>query len=82
MSMSATEKRVYQFIAGHGKNKDVAITAIYHAVYGELPDEDRVRTAQQVIGAFISRINEKLEGAQIKPGALKRTYRLSPNKAK
>lgn len=82
MSMSATETRVYQYIAKHGNNKDVAISAIYHAVYGELPEGDRARTAQQVVGSFISRINDKLEGAQIKPGALKRTYRLVPNKAR
>ena len=79
-SLSETEKTIYVFVSKKGANVDVPIAAIYHHVYGELKSEDQNRTSQQVIGAFISRINNKLEGAQIKPGRVKQTYRLVATK--
>jgi hypothetical protein len=79
--MSSTEKLIYAFIASKGANVDVPIKTIYHHVYGDLEDADQNRTSQQVVGAFISRINKKLSGAEIKPGRVKQTYRLAPTKA-
>lgn len=75
--LSATEKKLYDYIASFPLSTDVDISALYHSVYGTLELADRTRTKQQVIGAFISRINKKITGREIKPGRMKQTYRLT-----
>lgn len=79
--LSKTEKLIYDYIANRGANTDIPIKQIYFAVYKHLP-VDETRNAQQTIGAFISRINAKLEGAEIRPGKMKQTYRLKPKKTR
>lgn len=54
---------------------DVPIELLHGLLYPGM-----YRTAkqqQQYVGAVISRINAKLRSVKIKPGAIKRTYRLS-----
>jgi hypothetical protein len=77
--LSATETKVYSYISSFKPNTDIDIKCIYYAVYHKEPDSSN-RTVQQTVGAFISRINQKLEGAEIKPGRMKKTYRLVPVK--
>jgi hypothetical protein len=69
------ETRLLQFMQDQGFDKDIEIQLIYNAMYpnGDAPDS---RIRQQYIGGIISRINKKLTVYKIRPGALKRTYRI------
>lgn len=57
---------------------DIPLAELYQCAKGRsdipLPTS---REQQQYVGSFVSRINARIEGRHIKPGAARRTYRLS-----
>lgn len=57
-----------------GKNKDVPIDDLHAAMFDDADNRDG-KTPQQRLGAIISKVNRKLDGTEIVPGQLKRTYR-------
>ena len=77
--LSPLQQKVHALLSKK-PDSDVNINAMYVAAYGA-GDFNRVsrwpsRQVQQRMGPLISRINAKLTGEAIKPGELKRTYRL------
>lgn len=79
--LSEKQWRLYLFMFDY-KGRDVPITDMYTHMYRGAPDTIDFRQTQQRVGSLVSRINRgvKTLGEVIKPGELKRTYRLADAK--
>lgn len=77
--LTKQQQALYELMA-RTPNEDVNIPTMWQVVYDTSERAPRlrktVRDMQQGLGPYIARINEKLDGQRIVPGALKRTYRL------
>lgn len=78
-SFSEREKRVFSLFWKAGFNEDIAIDAMFNKYHGAMRWDNLCgpRQRQMSIGMVVTRINRKLKGTKIVPGALKRTYRLT-----
>lgn len=80
---SDREKRVFRLFWAGGIGKDIPIDTMFKKyMRGDEEVERRAacftpRERQMSIGMVVTRINRKLKGTKIVPGALKRTYRLT-----
>jgi len=64
----------YYFYHEVGLDKDVPIAVIHDKLYGNVERDHK--TKQQYIGSIVSKVNRKTDGYRIRPGEVKRTYRL------
>lgn len=76
MKLSPMQNKLYRLLM---TREDVPIEKLYSAVYVNT-EPKTMRQMQQRIGPFIARINEKLDTDHIRPGDVKRTYRLDVRK--
>lgn len=78
--LSDREKRIFSLFWRKGFEVDIPIDKMYEKyVKCEVEEYKRTqvtRRRQMAIGMAVTRINRKLKGTKIVPGALKRTYRL------
>jgi len=72
--LSPAQQRLLNFMLSYGVGVDVPIAAIHEHV-GLQPTTD-TRMQQQRVGAIISHIQQRAPGIVIRPGVMKRTYRL------
>ena len=80
---SVREKRVFALFWRKGFKVDISIDKMYLKYHDiDVPKNHKLivptpRQQQMSIGMVVTRINRKLKGTKIVPGALKRTYRLT-----
>lgn len=78
MTELTIEQKLMGVMTDAGVGVDVPISTIYKKLYGT--DDAHSTSQQQRLGPTISRVNAKLVSLAIKPGKLKRTYRLVATK--
>lgn len=81
LTLSETENRIFARFDEAGLNHDVPIRSIYHAMFQVWPEDHiSTRRQQQLVGAYITRLNRKLKHQRLKVGlgVARRSYRLIP----
>lgn len=78
MNLSPMEHSLLIYMRAHGVGCDIPIANMWGCLVGPAPNPDDfdMRSMQQYVGAFVSRINRKQDEYEIVPGELKRTYRV------
>lgn len=86
MSLSPTEHKLLSYMCAQGVGVEVSIDDMFKDIVGPSPNPDHfddMRTKQQYVGAFVSRVNSKQTKYRIVPGAkLKHTYCVVEKKSK